>query len=1340
MEHDILQRKIAEIIKSHSKFSGKDLFKDDVQPSFYFRMIKEFDFYILMKDEAESSIFEEIKAYLAVKTVPFATFSFFEDKNNKYLTICHEFKIYTIIIDENHEQPHLNAILSFLTRSTIHFITPNRRGYEQFNELIKKISSSNKQNSGSDKSYRINLNNIIFPEEEEQANIESEINTIRIQIENKIRRISLLNITKDSFITFVIRRFYFPKNDFEDPSFFEYKSFIYNNHIHLREFKNNDIIRIRDISRGIFLILDKITNQLFIQKIRNIYITDDEFATEKEMYEAINSLSHFVKCFGYTKNKEEQIESIIIEFMSGTTLQNYILNNKQIKYEEKYKLSLDIIEGLQILHSNNFIHRDLKPDNIFINHDHQIFIGDFNCSKFVDSKTQQVMTSDIGSIIYSSPEILNFKEYDKSTDIYSFGLILYFIYKEENPLNNHSESEIIDIKNQNIFIYLKDQIFDDFVHIIIRKCVHNDPQKRSNAENIIKYYFIYSLNQLYVDEFKFISYFLLNNNSNVFNILKPIIFKNIDKEQMKNINKSHILFGIYQYILIEFNNSKLQNKMVDIIETSANKNDHYSQYVIGMLYLFERNIEKAIFYLTLSANYNNSEAQYYLGQIYLSDSFDTADINGRIHHITLSANNNNPNAQLYLGLKYLKEIDGIKNTNKGIYYITLSANNNNSIAQNKLGNFYFYNGNTKGDIEKGIYYFTLSADNNNAEAQYSLGKIYFDGEKNQKDINKGVNYLTLSANNNNSKAQFLLGINYIRGGSIPININKGMMYLTLSANDNNDDAHFILGLFYFSGLYVQQNIIKGINHFLFAANNNNSYAQYYLGLIYFRGENIPKDINKGIHYLTLSANNNNSAAQHFIGRYYFYSNNINKGLHYLTLSVNNNNSNAQYTLGYIYLNNQNITKNINKGIYYLTLSANNNNSDAQFALGLEYFSCHNIPQDMSKVIYYLTLSANNNNSLAQCLLGLIYFYGKKVQQDTKKGIHYITLSANKNNVIAQCSLGYIYFFGQNIKQDIKKGIKYFTLSAGKNDPDANYWLGIIYFNGVEVQQDINKGLYHLKLSANQNHVLSSKVLGLIYLNNINVTNDIPKAINYFKISADQGNVESNLYLGIIYYSKIYMKQDIQQAIHYYKEASSFNNQYAKNNLAIIYKNGVGVQKNTTIMLEYLNEGIRQKNDDFCLYNLARICYFGIEQKTNIERAINLLTESTKNNFSPSIFFLYLIYSFGEKEIKNTSKSINLEQHILYSDFPDILKFVISHIDIISKEILFNFIKDYDLVYSYVSDDMKGYSEIKDYYQNLLKEIFPNESCFKENKNKRTQPKDINELFYEGFNVFWLKKH
>ncbi|NXI08730.1 E2AK2 kinase, partial [Irena cyanogastra] len=128
-----------------------------------------------------------------------------------------------------------------------------------------------------------------------------------------------------------------------------------------------------------------------------------------------------------SQNSDQEILCLFIqmEFCEQGTLEKWIAKNrKDRKYHEMAQNKfLQIVKGVEYIHSAKLIHRDLKPQNIFISHDDKIKIGDFG---LVTSVAFETLTENRGTKSYMAPEQFGAK-YGKEVDIYALGLIWFEI-------------------------------------------------------------------------------------------------------------------------------------------------------------------------------------------------------------------------------------------------------------------------------------------------------------------------------------------------------------------------------------------------------------------------------------------------------------------------------------------------------------------------------------------------------------------------------------------------------------------------------------------------------------------------------------------------------------------------------------------------------------------------------------------------------------------------------------------------------------------------------------------------------------------------------------------------
>lgn len=100
---------------------------------------------------------------------------------------------------------------------------------------------------------------------------------------------------------------------------------------------------------------------------------------------------------------------------------------KTISDEQVIKIGIDMCNALILCRDRNIVHRDIKPQNIFVSKDGNYKLGDFGIAKITEHTTSGTKT---GTYKYMAPEVYNGQPYGPSTDIYSLGLVLYWLLNE----------------------------------------------------------------------------------------------------------------------------------------------------------------------------------------------------------------------------------------------------------------------------------------------------------------------------------------------------------------------------------------------------------------------------------------------------------------------------------------------------------------------------------------------------------------------------------------------------------------------------------------------------------------------------------------------------------------------------------------------------------------------------------------------------------------------------------------------------------------------------------------------------------------------------------------------
>ncbi|XP_062428054.1 interferon-induced, double-stranded RNA-activated protein kinase isoform X4 [Rhea pennata] len=173
---------------------------------------------------------------------------------------------------------------------------------------------------------------------------------------------------------------------------------------------------------------------------------------------------------------------IQMELCEQGPLENWIENNREKRnYQEMAQDKfLQIVKGVEYIHSKGLIHRDLKPQNIFISNEDKIKIGDFG---LVTSEEYNPLTENRGTKSYMAPEQFGDK-YGKEVDIYALGLIWFEIL---SALASHHEKNKIwkDVKEGNFPGSFTEKFATEAP--MIKKMLSRDHQRRPSASQILQF-------------------------------------------------------------------------------------------------------------------------------------------------------------------------------------------------------------------------------------------------------------------------------------------------------------------------------------------------------------------------------------------------------------------------------------------------------------------------------------------------------------------------------------------------------------------------------------------------------------------------------------------------------------------------------------------------------------------------------------------------------------------------------------------------------------------------------------------------------------------------------------
>lgn len=152
---------------------------------------------------------------------------------------------------------------------------------------------------------------------------------------------------------------------------------------------------------------------------------------------AMAQLSHPNLVNVYDFNSEGEHIFLIMELITGGTLRELLAERGPMPPHAATAVMRAVLTGLSVAHQEGLVHRDIKPDNVLINGNHQVKLADFGLVRATDganATTSQI----VGTVAYLSPEQVDGSTITPASDVYSAGIVLYELLTGETPFHGET--------------------------------------------------------------------------------------------------------------------------------------------------------------------------------------------------------------------------------------------------------------------------------------------------------------------------------------------------------------------------------------------------------------------------------------------------------------------------------------------------------------------------------------------------------------------------------------------------------------------------------------------------------------------------------------------------------------------------------------------------------------------------------------------------------------------------------------------------------------------------------------------------------------------------------------
>jgi eukaryotic-like serine/threonine-protein kinase len=191
---------------------------------------------------------------------------------------------------------------------------------------------------------------------------------------------------------------------------------------------------------SVFKARDTLLERHVALKILHQHFTEDEQYVERFRREAraVASLSHPNIVTILDRGEDEGRQFIVFELVEGRTLAEALRDEGRLPVRRALEIAVQVARGLGFAHEQGLIHRDVKPQNVILNGDGRAKVTDFGIARSLDVQGVTQSGAVLGTSNYIAPEQASGRPVDRTTDVYSLGVVLFELLTGEVPFPGES--------------------------------------------------------------------------------------------------------------------------------------------------------------------------------------------------------------------------------------------------------------------------------------------------------------------------------------------------------------------------------------------------------------------------------------------------------------------------------------------------------------------------------------------------------------------------------------------------------------------------------------------------------------------------------------------------------------------------------------------------------------------------------------------------------------------------------------------------------------------------------------------------------------------------------------
>ena len=719
------------------------------------------------------------------------------------------------------------------------------------------------------------------------------------------------------------------------------------------------------------------------------------------------------------------------------------------------KMGIQMCEALSVCAKKHIVHRDIKPDNIFVNNVGDYKLGDFGVARRMQNNVTAMSVK--GTPMYMSPEVYSGQNGDISVDQYSLGLVMHrllnahqipFAQAFDRILTHDERSEAFAMRLKGMPIPPPLQGSQKLKDIICKACSFQ-PKKRFSSPEAMRKALEETLNDKECAE----PLLALGSGAKLNSYRSTMSRKSVKKTKKQSLPLIIAVSGIIGLTAILV--------LILVLAMSGGSNNNPGKVTAEPVVVVtdthsptETPTTEPTATPTVPPTITPTETPSPVPTATPTEAPTDTPTPKPTEAPTIrptptptpgpDAEDLHMQAMNYYNAENYAQAEPIFRQAAELGYAP---------SQRMMGLIYDRGYGRTPDYQQAFQWYSLAAEQGDSTSQNNLAFLYEHGQGVNQDYVAALYWYRKAADQDNATAMTNMGYMYQKGEGMDPDYGQAVYWYRKAAEKGNATGQNQLGYMYYNGYGVDKDYVEAANWYTKAANQGNATAQFNIGNMYENGRGVEQDLEQALYWYEKAADGGNESAQKALerlqttqteapaafasqytvdGKTYYEAGAYTSALPLFRFAANQGDAEAQYYMGMMYRLGNGVEQDYTKALEWYHKSADQEFTNAEFWLGVMYDSSTYGCSDADEAYKWYMRAALKGHASAQNNLGAIHL----MQEEYDTAFYWFTLSANQGNYAAQFFLGEMYEEGLGVERDVEQAIYWYNLSAEQGHPSA----------------------------------------------------------------------------------------------------------------------------------------------------------------------------------------------------------------------------------------------------------------------------------------------------------------